>query len=117
MIKPTNQLISAAADTGWQISFASVSAREAYGPDFESDLKIRKLTPELGVWDESAWDEARWADQPSSERLDRILNIISNESFPKSVSNLTKDQFASTTRCNDFGSTFGSPERCIRISR
>jgi predicted nucleic acid-binding protein len=68
-----------------------VSFREARGTNFESDLKMRPLTVEVGVWGESAWG-ARWADKLSSECLKRILNIISNGSFPKDRSGLTENQ-------------------------
>jgi hypothetical protein len=76
-----------AIDAGWDVAFASVSVREADGTNFDVSL-----LPELGVWNESSWDDARWADEPSSERLERILAIVSNGSFPKNPGRLTDGQ-------------------------
>jgi hypothetical protein len=85
--KPDDRLIVKAIDAGWDVAFASVSVREADGTNFDVSL-----VPELGVWNESSWDDARWADEPSSERLERILAIVSNGSFPKNPSRLTDGQ-------------------------
>lgn len=68
---------------GWHVAFASVSLREAHGTDFEVSLRAHECVPELGIWGESYWGEARWTDEPSSERLDKILTIVSSGSFPK----------------------------------
>jgi hypothetical protein len=84
---PDEPLVLKAIDAGWDVAFASVSVREAHGTN--SDIS---LVPELGIWDESSWDDARWADEPSSDRLERILVIISTGSFPKNRSQLTEGQ-------------------------
>ena len=86
--KPDDPLLLKAVTAGWHVAFASVSLREAQGTDFEVELKAHERVPELGVWDESSWDEARWADERSSERLEKILIIISNGSFPKNRAQL-----------------------------
>jgi hypothetical protein len=85
--KPTDPLVLEAVDAGWDVAFASVSVREADGICFDVSL-----VAELGVWDESSWDDARWADESSSERLERILGIVSNGSFPNNRSQLTEGQ-------------------------
>jgi hypothetical protein len=85
--EPDDQLVRRAVDAGWDVAFASVSVREAEGKSFDVSL-----VAELGIWDESSWDDARWADEASSERLERILAIVSNGSFPKNRSQLTDGQ-------------------------
>jgi hypothetical protein len=85
-------IVLKAKGAGWHVAFTSVSVREAHGSKFEVSLKARERVPELGVFDESSWDEARWADESSSERLERILAIVSNGSFPKRRAQLTKGQ-------------------------
>lgn len=90
--RPEDPVALAAIAAGWHVAFASVSLREAEGTDFEVELKKHDRVPELGVWDESAWDEARWPDEPSSERLEKILSIVSNGGFPRNRSQLTQGQ-------------------------
>jgi hypothetical protein len=90
--KPDEPIVLKAVDAGWHIAFVSVSLREAQGTDFEVSLRNHERVSELGVWNESSWNEARWADEPSSERLNRILAIVSNGSFPKTRSQLTEGQ-------------------------
>ena len=75
---------------GWHVAFSSVSLREAHGTDFEVALRAYERVPELAVWDEGSWDEAHWGDEPSSERIDKILTIVSNGSFPKNRDHLSK---------------------------
>jgi hypothetical protein len=90
--KPDDPVVLAAIAAGWHVAFASVSVREAQGADFKVSLKKHDRVPELAVWDESPWDEARWADEPSSERLEKILAIVSNGGFPRNRSQLTERQ-------------------------
>lgn len=90
--KPTDPVVEATIAAGCYVTYASVSLREAGDTDFEVELKKYDRVPELAVWDESDWDEARWADEPSSERLENILNVISNGSFPKTRTHLTEGQ-------------------------
>jgi hypothetical protein len=85
--KPNDPLVLKAVDGGWDVAFASVSVREADGTNFDVSL-----VPELGVWDESSWDDSRWADESSSDRLESILAVVSNSSFPKNRRQLTKGQ-------------------------
>lgn len=114
--KPTDRVVEAAIAAGCYVTYASVSLREAGDTDFEVELKKYDRVPELAVWDESDWNEARWADEPSSERLENILNVISNGSFPKiSISTQTAttatDQSSSllAVRNRDPTSLAGSP--------
>lgn len=89
---PEDRVVIAAIDAGCYVTYVSVSHREARDTDFEVELKNYDRVPELAVWDESDWDEARWADEPSSARLENILDIISNSAFPKLRANLTEGQ-------------------------
>jgi hypothetical protein len=86
--KPDDPLVLKALDAGWDVAFARVSVREADGTNFDVSL-----VPELGVWDESPWDAARWADESSSGRLESILAVVSNSSFPKNRGQFTEGQF------------------------
>ena len=90
--KPGDSVVLKAVGAGWHVAFASVSMREARGADFEVALRAHDRVPEAGVWDESSWNEARFADEPSSERLEKILAIISNGSFPRKRSELNEGQ-------------------------
>lgn len=90
--KAEDPVVLAAIAAGWHVAFASVSVREAQGADFEVALKKHDRVPELAVWDESPWDVARWADEPSNDRLEKILAIVSNGGFPKNRSQLTEGQ-------------------------
>jgi hypothetical protein len=74
------------------VAYASVSLREATGTDFESTLQAHERVPELAVWDEGTWDECRWADEPSADRFEQVLMIVSSGSFPKVRSSLTAGQ-------------------------
>lgn len=85
--KADEELVLRASVAGWHVAFTSVSVREARAVTFDVCL-----VPEVGEWDESSWDEARWADESSSERLESVLAIISNGSFPKDRSRLTEGQ-------------------------
>lgn len=88
--KPDDTVVLKAIATGWHVAYASVSLREAKGADFEVTLRNHEQVPEIAVWDESAWGEARWPDESSSERLEKILKLISNSGFPKSRTNLSQ---------------------------
>jgi len=89
---PDDPVILRAQHSGWQVAFASVSAREAVGTPFESlHLSMERL-PEIAVFDETRWDEGRWADDSSISRIEKILTIVSNGSFPKDRTTLSKGQ-------------------------
>lgn len=91
-VKPDTPLVLKAIELGWHVAFVTVSAREAKGTDFEISIKKHDLVPELGVWDEGEWDKMRWADESSSERLETIILIISDGSFPKKRNNLNEGE-------------------------
>jgi hypothetical protein len=86
--KPDDALTLRLRASGWDVAFSTVSRRELHGAEFGA----LKRVPELAVWNESTWNVARWADAASSERLQRILAIISNGSFPKQRDCLTEGQ-------------------------
>lgn len=90
--RPDSRVVTAAIAAGCYVTYASVSLREAKGTDFEVELKKYDCVPELAVWNESDWDESRWAGEPSSDRLENILGIISNGAFPKDRATLTQGQ-------------------------
>jgi len=85
--KLNDPLVLKTEQAGWHIAFVTVSEREAKGTPFKVWLE-----PEIGVWDESSWDNARWADDQSSYRLEQILTIISNGSFPRNRDRLQRGQ-------------------------
>ena len=90
--KPTDALVTEAVAAGWHIAYASVSIREAEDSDFLVTLVTHDIVPELGNWTESPWDESRWAEETSSRQQEAILQIISNNSFPKDRTLLTVGQ-------------------------
>ena len=87
--QPGEEIVTRAQNAGWQVAFASVTYRENQSLEVRLALKNHELLPEVGVWDEGTWDDTRWA---NGDRLEEILAIISNGSFPKDRRNLSEKQ-------------------------
>ena len=60
----------------------SVTEREVEGSSLETQLQAIERLTESAVLGESRWDSAVWGSSESSDRLEAILRIISNGSFP-----------------------------------
>jgi hypothetical protein len=91
--RPDDPIVVKAMDAGLHVAFASVSLKEPRGtPDFVVKIRAHELLPELGIFDEGQFGEARFAGQPSSERLENILAIVSNRGFPTNGCQLTKGE-------------------------
>ena len=90
--RPDSPAVQFALRTGWHVAYVSVSVREAAGTDFEVDLKPLNQIVESGVWGESRWGQALWSGGSEALKLEEILNIIANGSFPRDRSNLSDGQ-------------------------
>lgn len=78
-ILPADEIIRHAGDD-YVFASVSVTAREVEGTSFEVHLEPLYPLAETAVFDESRWDEAAFSDD---DALERVLNIVSNGSFPK----------------------------------
>jgi hypothetical protein len=87
--QPDDDIVLLAFNAGWDVTFTSVTYRENNDAEVKLVLSNQQGLSELGVWGESSWGDARWADEASCIRLERILQIISNGSFPKDRTSLT----------------------------
>lgn len=90
--KPNSPAVQLALRTGWHVAYVTVSVREAAGTDFEVELKSLNQVVESGVWGESKWGLALWSGSDEGVRLEEILKIIADGSFPPDRSNLSEGQ-------------------------
>jgi hypothetical protein len=90
--QPGDDIVLMAINAGWDVAFTSVTFRENLDPEVKLALNNHHGLPELGVWGESSWGDARWADEAIGNRLEQLLGIISNGSFPKDRNNLTENE-------------------------
>jgi hypothetical protein len=76
---------------GWTTNVVSVTDREFEGTSF-AGASVDQSVTEIGVWDESRWDQAAWGSKSDAAKLERILHIIANGSFPRNRDSLTLGQ-------------------------
>lgn len=77
----TEGLTEAAQGNGFEFARVTVTDREVEDTPYQVHLIGLGEVAETTVWGESRWGEAVWAAGESS--LERILQIISNGSFPR----------------------------------
>ena len=77
-----DEIIKAGRRCGFEISVVSVTEREVENSPYEVHLKNLGTVLETVVWGESRWGKAVWGSDESANRLEMILGIISNGSFP-----------------------------------
>jgi hypothetical protein len=86
----TEGLTEAGEGNGFEFARVTVTDREVEGTSYEVTLIGMGEVAENAVWGESRWGEAVWVYRESS--LERILQIISNGSFPQCRDNLAAGQ-------------------------
>ncbi len=91
-VLPADDLIAAAA--GFDVSFAvcSVTQRETEGSSLLAGARSIEAVLEVAVLGESRWGEAVWGSSAIADILETTLAIISNGSFPKDRSTLSRGQ-------------------------
>lgn len=67
---------------GFDVSVVTVTEREIDGTSFQDVVKKLYRILEIGVWGESSWGKFVWADSEAKDDLEKILEVISNKSFP-----------------------------------
>src|SRR5437667_9725651 len=82
-------LITVARRLGCDLVVVSVTEREMEGSSYSVHLGPFDKVVEVAVWGEARWGNAVYASNESSKMLDQILQIISNDSFPKSRAKLS----------------------------
>jgi hypothetical protein len=83
----TEGLTEAAQERGFELARVTVTDREVEGTSFQVHIIGLGEVAETAVWGESRWEHAVWASGESS--LEKILQIISNGSFPRRRDSLT----------------------------
>jgi len=88
---PFEELLEPLKRKGFSVAVVTVTDRELSHPNYRPELQLLTSIPETAVWDETPWGVGLYGgtDDP---RLERILEIISNRSFPKDRTNLTAPQ-------------------------
>jgi len=79
---PAEPLIARAQRLGMAVAAVTVSHREVQGSSLEEEVCALESVFETAVWDESKWDQATWGTPADNERLERVLALLSNRSFP-----------------------------------
>ena len=82
-VDPDGQVVQVGLAKGLDLAVVSVANREAEGSSFEAKLHSLDSIPETLVWNESKWGDGAWGSQLDNERFERILEIITNGSFPR----------------------------------
>lgn len=91
-VLPAEDLLAAGRKQGFIFAVATVTEREVHGTNLAASIvKIRHL-PEPGVYGESRYGKAVCASHRDGEMISRILDIISNNSFPRDRKHLTRGQ-------------------------
>jgi hypothetical protein len=74
---------AAAEELGFKVAATSVTYRETEnGYDFDDRLEPFDKIVETAYWDESRWDESLWSSTTQESASERILQIITDNSFP-----------------------------------
>ena len=79
---PAEALVARARRLGLTVAAVTVSRREAEGSSLEEEVSALESVLETGVWGESRWGQAVWGGSSDSGRLERVLALLSNGSFP-----------------------------------
>jgi hypothetical protein len=80
---PAEPLIQRAARAGIAVGVVSVSAREVEGSTLEQELAALQSVDETGVYGESRYGQAVYASRDDANRLEGVLAVLSNRSFPR----------------------------------
>lgn len=91
-VLPADDLFARGIPLGVNFAVVSVTEREIGRGDPRVEIEYLDRTPETTVWDESEWGTAVFAEEESPDRLEMILRIISNGSFPRSRDKLSEPQ-------------------------
>ena len=81
-VLPAEEVLAVCRGCGFDYAVVSVTEREVEGSSFETQLRAVERLTETAVCGESRWGGAVWGSSESSDRLESILRIISNGSFP-----------------------------------
>ena len=76
------RLLATARAAGLDVSFVSVSAREAADSSFAAIVNSEGSIPEAGIYGESQFDSAIFASDADSACVEQVLKIISSGAFP-----------------------------------
>jgi hypothetical protein len=79
---PAAPLLSRAQRVGIVAAAVTVSRRELEGSSLEEEVLALEAVLETAVWNESRWGQAVWGSSADVKRLDRVLAVLSNGSFP-----------------------------------
>lgn len=77
-----NEVLGRLEVRGFRFSQATVSERETRGTSFHETTRSIATVPEEAVWDESEWGVGVWGEPEGNDRLETVLRVISNGSFP-----------------------------------
>jgi len=80
---PADKLVARAQRLGMVVAVVTVTHRELEGTRFENASRNLESISESAVWGETRWDEGVWGDRQDGETLERVLEVVSNRSFPK----------------------------------
>lgn len=81
-IFPAEPLLDRAKRVGIDVAVVSVSLRELGGSSLDEKVRACQAVPETAVWDESVWGQSVWGSSTDQERLEHVLVVLSNGSFP-----------------------------------
>lgn len=90
-VLPAGELRSLEAK-GFTFAFVSVTERELGNTALRAELSGLDALPETAVWDEGAFGVGTYGAPEDDRRLDRILQVITNGSFPRNRSELTASE-------------------------
>lgn len=77
---------------GFSFAVVSVTERELGNTPFRADLSHMDALPETAVWDEGPYGMGTYGAPEDDHRLERILQVITNGSFPRNRSDLTLNE-------------------------
>ncbi len=91
-VLPAEDLLAAASEFDCDFAVVSVTEREVDGTPFEVHLQPFGRVHENGVYSEARYGQAVYASEALAETLDKILDVLSSGSFPRSPANLSHGQ-------------------------
>ena len=91
-VLPADDLRTALEPKGFEFAIVSVTERELGSSDLRAELQHLGTVPETGVWDESLYGQGLYGSVEGDNRLERLLQIITNNSFLKNRASLTPKQ-------------------------
>ena len=79
---PAGERHARAVRLGIDVVTVTVARREAEGSSFEDEIRTLSTVLETGVLGESRWGECVWGSRSDGNLLERLLDLLSNHSFP-----------------------------------